>query len=135
MDKVTLEAQSLAVVTKITRELVEDTNVEDELRRALARRFALKIDQGAPYGAGNDEPTGLLDTSGITKTNVAANGGPPTWDLLVDGVGRVRDANETRRRSSWPTAPRGAWPSSRTGPRPPVTAELPRRCPAADHVA
>jgi HK97 family phage major capsid protein len=29
------------------------------------------------------------------KTNVAANGGPPTWDVLVDFVGRVRDGNES----------------------------------------
>jgi HK97 family phage major capsid protein len=94
MDKVTLEARSLAVVTKITRELVEDTDVEHELRRALALSFALKIDKGALYGAGTDEPTGLLNTSGVTKTNVAVNGGSPTWDHLVDSVGRVRDANE-----------------------------------------
>jgi HK97 family phage major capsid protein len=31
----------------------------------------------------------------MAKTNVAANGGPPTWDVLVDFVGRVRDAKET----------------------------------------
>jgi HK97 family phage major capsid protein len=77
-------------------ELIEDTNVEAELRRALALGFALKVDMAALYGSGtNDEPTGVVNTSGVTKTNVAANGGPPTWDALVDSVGRVRDANET----------------------------------------
>ncbi|RBY92953.1 phage major capsid protein [Blastococcus sp. TF02A-30] len=95
MDKVTLEARSLAVVTKITRELVEDTNIEAELRRALALSFALKIDHAALYGAGDDEPTGLVNTTGVVTTDVAANGGPPSWDVLVDSVGRVRDVNES----------------------------------------
>jgi HK97 family phage major capsid protein len=97
LDKVTLEAHSLAVVTKITRELLEDaTGIEEQLRRAFAIGFALKVDAAAMYGTGaSDEPTGLINTSGIAKTNVAANGGPPTWDVLVDSVGRVRDANES----------------------------------------
>jgi HK97 family phage major capsid protein len=97
LDKVTLEAHSLAVVTKITRELLEDASgIEEQLRRAFAIGFALKVDHAAMYGTGTgEEPTGLINTPGIAKTNVAANGGPPTWDVLVDSVGRVRDANET----------------------------------------
>jgi HK97 family phage major capsid protein len=97
LEKVTLAAKSLAVVTKITRELLEDASgIEEQLRRAFALGFALKVDGAALYGTGtNEEPSGLINTPGVTKTNVAANGGPPTWDVLVDSVGRVRDANET----------------------------------------
>jgi HK97 family phage major capsid protein len=58
--------------------------------------FALKVDHAAMHGIGTgDEPTGLLNTTGIAKTNVAANGGPPTWDVLADSVRRVRDPNVT----------------------------------------
>ncbi|MGY1776906.1 phage major capsid protein [Geodermatophilus sp. SYSU D00804] len=97
LDKVTLSAKSLAVVTKITRELLEDASgIEEQLRRAFAIGFALKVDGAAMYGTGTgDEPSGLINTTGVTKTNVAANGGSPTWDILVDSVGRVRDANES----------------------------------------
>ncbi|MGK5171829.1 phage major capsid protein [Geodermatophilus sp. CPCC 205761] len=95
LDALELKARSLAVVTKVTRELLEDAQeVEQQLRAAFAAKFAEKIDAAALYGAGGDEPTGLINTTGVTKTNVAANGGPPTFDQLVDSVGRVRDAAE-----------------------------------------
>lgn len=93
---VQLSAKSLAVHTKITRELLEDASeVEDQLRRAFAAGFAKKIDAAALYGTGtDDEPTGLVATTGVTKTAVATDGASPTWTHLVDSVGRVRDANE-----------------------------------------
>lgn len=95
LDKITLTAKTLAVVTRVSRELIEDTDVEEALRNAFARAFALKVDMGALYGSGADpEPRGVKNTAGVTKTALATNGASPTWDALVDSVGRLEDANE-----------------------------------------
>jgi HK97 family phage major capsid protein len=96
LDKVTLAAKSLAVVTRVSRELVEDTDVDDQLKAAFASAFALQVDAAALYGAGvNNQPTGVKVNAGVTKTPLAVNGAAPTWDALLDSVGRLRDQNET----------------------------------------
>jgi HK97 family phage major capsid protein len=84
------------VITKITRELVEDTNVDDILKQAFAKSFALKLDSQMLYGDGTaNSLTGVKNTAGVTKTPLGATGATPAnWDWLVDSVGRVRDLSE-----------------------------------------
>lgn len=95
MDKVTLTAKSLAAVTKVSRELVEDTDIEDQLESAFASALALQVDLASLYGTGaSNQPTGVKNTAAVTKTPLATNGATPTWDALVASVGRLRDNNE-----------------------------------------
>lgn len=92
---VTLTAKTLAVVTRVSREAIEDTDLANELLKAFAASFALAFDKAALYGpAGGDGPVGLKNIAGITKTPLAANGATPTYDNLVDSAGRLRDVNE-----------------------------------------
>jgi len=97
VDKVTLAAKSLATVVRVSRELVEDTNISGALSAAFAAALAVKIDQAALYGDGsNGAPTGVKSTAAVTKTSMGTNGGSFTsWDNLVDAKGRLRDTNET----------------------------------------
>lgn len=95
MDKITLTAKSLAAVTKVSRELVEDTNVDDQLKAAFAAALSISVDTAALYGSGTGaEPTGVKNHASVTKTSLGTNGATPTWDNLVDSVGRLRDNNE-----------------------------------------
>ena len=96
IDKLTLEAKTLGVVTKVSRELVEDTDIDAELMHAFAESFALKIDQASLYGSGVDpEPEGVKTSSDVLKTSMGTNGATPTnWNPLVDSVSRLRDENE-----------------------------------------
>ncbi len=64
------------------------------VREALASALAVKWDYAALYGAGTNEPTGIKVNSNVTKTALGANGATPTWDNLIDAVGRLRDNNE-----------------------------------------
>jgi len=98
LDKVTLTAQSLAVIVRFSRELAEDAQgLEAEVRNALAEQFALKLDKVALYGTGTaPEPRGVKNVTAVTKTPMATNGAAITsWDPIIDSVGRVRDANES----------------------------------------
>lgn len=93
LGSIELNAKSLAVITWATRELLEDTNVDGLLLDAFASSFALRIDWAALYGTGANSPAGLKGNAGVIKTPLAANGAAPTWDALVDSVGRLRDKN------------------------------------------
>ncbi|WP_028645240.1 phage major capsid protein [Nocardioides sp. URHA0020] len=95
MDVISLVAKTLAAYTKVSRELVEDTEIEAQLESAFAASLALSIDLAALYGAGTSvEPKGIKTDANVTKTSLATNGATPTWDNLVDAVGRLRDQNE-----------------------------------------
>jgi HK97 family phage major capsid protein len=96
MDKVTLTAKSLAVLTRATREWLEDVDGGDQaLKHAFAASFALKLDAAALYGAGGAvEPQGVKTAPGVTVAAIATNGGTPTWDTLAQAAGRLRDRNE-----------------------------------------
>lgn len=98
MTKVTLKAKSLAALTVVSRELVEDApNVGTELARAFAASFAVKIDKAGLYGSGTDpEPRGIKNTSGVTLQSMGTNGAAlSNYDPFVDAVGTLADANET----------------------------------------
>ncbi|MDF2146358.1 phage major capsid protein [Knoellia sp. p5-6-4] len=94
LDKVTLTAKSLAVLTKATREWLEDTDGDAALMNAFARSFALKVDHAGLYGAGGDEPQGVKGAAGVNVQAIDTNGLAPTWDTLAQAVGRLRDLNE-----------------------------------------
>lgn len=94
--QVMLTAQTLPVLTVVSRELLEDASgVEVELRNAFAQQIALKLDYTALYGTGTvPEPRGIVNTTGVTIQSMGANGAAPTnFDFLADAVGTLQDNN------------------------------------------
>ncbi len=97
LESVTLTAHTLTALVKASRELVEDArNVEGLLEDLFAESLAVEVDRAALRGSGvAPEPTGILNTSGITVFTLGAgNGATPTWDDVVDRVlGPIEDNN------------------------------------------
>jgi len=97
--RTTFIPQSLAVIVKATRELLEDgMNVDSALRNALAAAFAQEIDRVALFGSGEDaEPRGVVNTPGVQVYELAENGEPVTsYTPIVRARGMLlqRNANE-----------------------------------------
>jgi HK97 family phage major capsid protein len=67
---VPMAPKSLAVMTRVSRELFEDSlNLESELPRILAAAMAVELDRVALLGSGSDpEPLGVANTAGIGTT-------------------------------------------------------------------
>src|SRR4051794_18948208 len=99
LGRVRLDAKALTSRVVASRELLEDApGIENELRNAFARQFALTVDYAALYGAGVDrEPRGVKNTAGITTINYGgANGTQPiSYDGVIDAIGALEDVNET----------------------------------------
>lgn len=95
---VELDAKSLSALVKCSRELLEDAPaVQDELFRAFAAAFALKVDHAALYGSGVDpEPEGVINATGVTISELGAGDGLALTDYapLIDAVGALADVNE-----------------------------------------
>lgn len=71
--RVEFEARSLAVLVKVSRELLEDSlNIESILPNVLATAMAQELDRVALFGSGNaPEPKGVANFTGLTPTSYA----------------------------------------------------------------
>lgn len=83
-----LSAKSLAVIVKISREIVEDApNLDQVLRNSLAKSFALSLDYALLYGAGTSDPMGLVNWSGIGEVSLGTDGAQiSSFDPFLDAI-------------------------------------------------
>jgi HK97 family phage major capsid protein len=94
-DSVTFTPKSLAVLVKISRELLEDSvNVSQALEMAFAGALGGEVDRVALIGSGSgSEPRGIFNTSGIGSVSMGTNGAALTnYDKLLDAIQTLLDA-------------------------------------------
>jgi HK97 family phage major capsid protein len=103
-DSVTLTAQSLAIMVKVSVELFEDAeSTDDVIENSFAQQIALELDRVALRGLGMaPEPRGIRNQTGVTLTSHGTNGStigsPPAagvmgWEFLVQAGGILRALN------------------------------------------
>jgi HK97 family phage major capsid protein len=70
------QARSLAVLVKVSRELLEDSlNIGEALNMALAGAIGAELDRVCLMGTGvAPQPTGILNTAGINTVSMGTNG-------------------------------------------------------------
>lgn len=92
-DRVTFEPKSLAVLVKVSRELLEDSlNVKTELPRVIAEALALELDRVVFLGAAaNDEPVGLDNITGVQAS--AHDAAIASFSPLVQGRRLLMNSN------------------------------------------
>lgn len=94
-DNVTLAKKSWAVMTRFSRELLQDApNTEIALQNMFARVGALALDTGGLVGAGGTAPQGIAGASGIQSVVMGANGAQLTnWVQPLNAVQLLEAAN------------------------------------------
>ena len=90
---VTFTPRSLAVLVKVSRELIEDSlNLETELPRLLSAALATELDRVALLGTGTaPQPRGIANTSGIGTAALSA--GLTAYAPILAGRTAVLTAN------------------------------------------
>lgn len=94
--QVALTPKTVGAFTDYSRRLLLQSSIDVEafVRADLAAIIAQAIQSAAINGSGaSNEPTGLLNLSGIGSVAVGANGGAPTYDHMVDLESAVSNAN------------------------------------------
>src|SRR5688572_26757235 len=84
-DQVTLTPKCVTAVQDYSKKLlIQSTpSVEQLVRNDLALTLALAVDLAALHGTGTEQPTGVINVSGIGDVPLGTNGGLPTWATLV----------------------------------------------------
>ncbi len=87
LGQVGLTPKTIGAFTDLTRKFIKQSSIDAEafVRRDLARTLALGIDLAAISGDGaSDNPTGILNTSGISLIVGGTDGAAPTWSHIVE---------------------------------------------------
>lgn len=94
--QVTMTPKTIGAYTDYSRRLLLQSSIDVEafVRADLAQVIALGILTAAINGSGtSNQPTGVLNTSGIGSVAMGTNGGAPTYDMAVDLETAVAIAN------------------------------------------
>lgn len=85
---------TLAGIAKVSNQLVEDSApaVDSIVRQSLARGLAIEEDRVIINGSGTGQPTGIYNTSGITKTAASAQTAISIYDDILAAIGRLQAA-------------------------------------------
>lgn len=93
--RVSLEAKSLAVSLRVTRELMQDgVDVPGTIRRLFTQALADELDRACLLGEGTNAPTGLVGQAGVQTIDMGVDGGTLTgWDEAFDALELLQQAN------------------------------------------
>lgn len=86
-DQVAMSPETVGAFTDFSRKLTLQSSVDIEafVRRDLARTLGLEIDRVCINGSGSsNQPTGILNTTGIGSVVGGTNGLAPAWSHIVD---------------------------------------------------
>jgi HK97 family phage major capsid protein len=95
-DHIPLRPKHAGGIVELSRNMLMQPSIDLEMwaRRDLAEVLARVLDSAAINGTGSsNDPTGILNTTGIGSVAVGTNGGPMTYNLVQDLRGQVADAN------------------------------------------
>jgi len=93
--QITMSPKTVAGYIDLSRKLMiqSSPSAESMFRNDLVNQIALAIDRVGINGGGSNEPTGILQTTGIGSIAIGTNGGAPTWASLVNLVREVSADN------------------------------------------
>lgn len=96
-DQIAMTPKTVGGYTEISRRLLLQSSIGAEAFtiNELALRLALAIDAAGIFGSGaGNEPEGILNAAGVGVVSLGSpDGGPPTWDGVVDLESAVANVN------------------------------------------
>lgn len=103
-DQVTMSPETVGAVTEISRKLLIQSSIgiENFVRMELASRIGIEIDRVCIEGSGtNNQPEGILNTTGIGAYSATSGVDAITWDLVVGLWKAVAVDNAAMGRLGW----------------------------------
>lgn len=95
-DQIAMTPKTVGAYTEISRKLLQQSSISMEsfVQNELALRLALAIDLAGIAGTGTgNQPTGILNYSGVGSVSNGTNGGVPTWGKVIDLETAAGDAD------------------------------------------
>ncbi len=95
-DNITLTPKTVSSYVEASRRLMLQStpSIDSLIFSDIAKSVAASVDRAAFAGAGGDEPTGVANTAGVNLVEMGANGGPLTWDKVVELESKAASDND-----------------------------------------
>jgi HK97 family phage major capsid protein len=105
-----MSPKTVGAYVDLSRKLMiqSDPSAEEIFRSDMVQQIATAIDTVAINGGGSNEPTGILQTSGIGAVNMGDNGLAPTWSSVVNLIKEVAIDNAEQGSRAFLTTPQAA---------------------------
>jgi HK97 family phage major capsid protein len=83
---------TLAGIAKVSNQLLEDSSpaVDQVIRTDLGKGLGIEEDRAMLNGTGTGQPTGILNTAGITSTPIADQAAATIYDAILAGIASVQ---------------------------------------------
>ena len=109
-----LSPERLAAYVQVSRQSIlqsKNVDVENFTRRDLTNAVRRGLDLAAINGSGSgDQPTGILNVSGVNDITIGTDGGPLTWALIVQFETETANDNADFGKLAYLTSGRGRLP-------------------------
>jgi HK97 family phage major capsid protein len=106
--QITMSPKTVGCYVDLSRRLMlqSDPSAEGIFRGDMVAQIASAIDSAAINGSGSsNQPTGILNTSGIGSVAIGTNGGAPTWGSVVNLIKEVAVSNGEQGSRAFITSP------------------------------
>ena len=92
-DMAPLSPKHAGALAELSRNMLQQSSpdIETLVRHDMAAILARAVDGVAIQGGGSNEPTGILETTGIGDVAMGTNGGPLDGDSVIDLISAVAD--------------------------------------------
>jgi HK97 family phage major capsid protein len=109
-EQLRMEPHGGAAMVKLSQRLLRQSGgaAETVVRNSMTSKLALLIDLAGLRGDGtNGSPLGITQAADVLTTTIGANGGDPTYTILLDIVAEVRNnsALDDAQKPGWIMAP------------------------------
>ena len=108
--QITMSPKTVGCYVDLSRKLMlqSDPSAEGIFRGDMVAQIASAIDSVAINGGGSNEPTGILQTSGIGSVPLGTNGAAPTWASVVNLIKEVAIDDAEQGSRAFITTPQAA---------------------------
>lgn len=90
-DSVDLEGKTMAIYIPITEQLLESSNLTEQLSQSTARAIVCALDKALIYGQGENSIVGLNNIEGVKKINHSTT--DYNYDFVIEGARAIKKAN------------------------------------------
>lgn len=90
--QVSVNIYTLAGIAKVSNQLLEDSApaVDSIVKDSLAKGLGIEEDRAMINGSGTGQPTGIINTVGVTSTPIADQTDDTIYDAILQAIGRVQ---------------------------------------------
>ena len=105
-----MSPKTVGAYVDISRKLMIQSSptAEQIFRNDMVAQLGTAVDSVGINGGGSNEPTGILQTSGIGSVALGTNGAAPTWASVVDLIKEIAIDNAEQGSLAFLTSPAGA---------------------------